>query len=146
MPLTRRQLVQLLAGGTLASLLVACQAPGPTAPGAAAAAAPTAVNPLIKPRATGADLTAVLASSEVAQGRNRFALGLIDARNQPIVSGDVSIEFFKLAANGSAEKRSDGAPVFRSVGGASKGIWVTPATFNETGQWGAQVTLATPDA
>ena len=64
------------------------------------------------------------ASSELAQGRNRFALGLIDARNQPITSGNVGVEFFKLLATGSAEKRADATAVFRSVGGASKGIWV----------------------
>ena len=110
-------------------------------PPAAPTAAATAVNPLVKPRATGAELTAVQASSELAQGRNRFALGLIDARNQPITSGNVGVEFFKLLATGSAEKRADATAVFRSVGGASKGIWVTPAAFPETGQWGAQVTL-----
>jgi hypothetical protein len=146
MPLSRRQMTQLLVGGTLASLLAACQAPSATAPTAPPAAAPTAVNPLIKPRATGAELTAVQASTELAQGRNRFAIGLIDARNQPIVSGDVKLEFFKLGANNNAEKRSDGTAVFRSVGGASKGIWVTPATFADTGPWGAQVTLDAADS
>jgi hypothetical protein len=137
---TRRQVTQLLFGGAVASLLAACQAtatPRPAAPTAAA----TAVNPLVKPRATGAELTAVQASSELAQGRNRFALGLIDARNQPVVGGSVAIEFFKLLPNGSAEKRADATAVFRSVGGASKGIWTTPASFPEVGQWGAQVTL-----
>jgi hypothetical protein len=146
MPLTRRQATQLLVGGTLASLVAACQSPvSPPSP-AAPASAPTAVNPLIKPRATGADLTAVQASSELAQGRNRFALGLIDARNQPVVAGDVAVEFFKLLADGNAEKRADGTAVFRSVGGESKGVWVTPATFSETGQWGAQVALSAGDA
>jgi hypothetical protein len=135
MLLTRRQVTTALFGGAVASLLVACQAP------VAATPAPTAVNPLVKPRATGADLTAVQASTELAQGRNRFAVGLIDARNQPVATGNVRVEFFKLGANGTAEKRAEDAALFRSVGGASKGIWVTPATFSETGAWGAQVTL-----
>ncbi|HLZ32295.1 MAG TPA: hypothetical protein VKV73_33660 [Chloroflexota bacterium] len=140
MVLTRRQLTRVLFGGALVSLAAACQSPaGPRA--AAPAAAPTAVNPLVKPRATGAELTAVQASSEVAQGRNRFALGLIDARNQPVTGGTVGVEFFKVLASGSAEKRADATALFRSVGGASKGVWVTPATFPETGPWGAQVTL-----
>ena len=146
MLLTRRQLMLALVGGAVSSLLAACQAPSPGSTQAASQAsnpAPTAAapNPLIKPRAGGADLVAVQASSELAQGRNRFALGLIDARNQPITAGKVSVEFFKLLSNGQAEKRGDGTAVFRSVGGASKGIWVSPATFSETGQWGAQVTL-----
>jgi hypothetical protein len=146
--LTRRQLTFAVAGGAVGSLLAACQAPAPSsspAPTPAAATTAGAANPLIKPRASGADLLAVQASSELAQGRNRFALGLIDARNQPITAGSVSVEFFKLLANGQAEKRGDGTAVFRSVGGASKGIWVTPATFAETGQWGAQVTLDAGD-
>jgi hypothetical protein len=144
MPLSRRELARVLVGGAVASLLAACQGP-PGAPTTAPVAAPTAVNPLVKPRATGAELTIVQASSELAQGRNRFAVGLIDARNQPVLAGTVRLEFFKLLANGSAEKRADAAAVFRSVGGASKGIWVAPAAFPETGGWGAQVTLEAPN-
>ena len=141
MPVTRRVATRILMGGAMASLLAACQQ-AQQAPKPAAAPAPTAPNPLIKPKpAAGVDLTAVQASSEVAVGRNRFAIGLIDARNQPITSGTVGIEYFKLATNGTAEKRSDAAAVFRSVGGLSKGVWAAPANFNETGQWGAQVTL-----
>lgn len=146
MPLSRRELARVLMGGAVASLLAACQTPReatPTAPGVTAPN-PTAANPLVKPRATGAALTVVQASSELAQGRNRFALGLIDARNQPVATGNVKVELFKQLSNGTAEKRADATAVFRSVGGASKGIWVAPATFPETGQWGAQVTLETP--
>src|ERR1700738_1769831 len=113
--LTRRQVMPVVLGGAVVSLFAACKAPAASAP-PAAAVAPTAVNPLVKPRATGAELTAVQASSEVAQGRNRFALGLIDARNQPLVEGNVRVEFFKLLPNGSAEKRSDATAAFRSVG------------------------------
>jgi hypothetical protein len=140
MPLSRRELARILFASTVASFIVACQEPKP-----AATPVPTAVNPLVKPRATGAELTAVQASTELAQGRNRFAVGLIDARNQPVIAGNVRVEFFKLLTNGSAEKRADAAAVFRSVGGASKGIWVAPATFPETGSWGAQVTLEPPN-
>jgi hypothetical protein len=142
MVVSRRQFVLTLLGGAVGSLLGACQAP---ASQQAPAPAPTAANPLVKPRASGAELTAVQASTELAQGRNRFAMGLIDARNQPISTGNVKVEFFKLLANGQAEKRADGTAVFRSVGAASKGIWVTPVTFADTGQWGAQVSLDAGD-
>jgi peroxiredoxin len=99
-----------------------------------------AANPLVKPRTGGAPLTAVQASTELAQGRNRFAIGLIDANNESITTGNVNVEFFKLNGN-QAEKRADSTAVFRSVGGASKGIWVvSPANFADTGPWGAQVT------
>jgi hypothetical protein len=139
-PLTRRHLARLAFGASLASLVAACQAPAATP--TALPAAPTAPNPLIKPRANGTPLTAVQASSELAQGRNRFALGLIDERNQPVTAGHVTVQFLKLMPNGTdAQKRSDGVAAFRSVGGASKGIWVTPATFADVGPWGALVTL-----
>jgi hypothetical protein len=135
-PLSRRQLARVALGGAVLTVAAACQAPAATP-----TPAPTAPNPLVKPRATGAPLTAVQASSELAQGRNRFALGLIDERNQPVTTGKVNVEFFKLLSNGQAEKRADSPAVFRSVGGPSKGIWVTQATFAEVGQWGTQITL-----
>jgi hypothetical protein len=142
MALTRRELVRIVTGTALVSLAAACQTPSAAPPTLAPAAPPTLTNPLIKPRATpGAELTAVNASSELAVGRNRFTLGLIDAHNQAVTSGNVHVEFFKLGANSTAEKRADATAVFRSVGGASKGIWVSPVAFPEPGGWGAQVTL-----
>src|SRR5690242_9661873 len=99
MPLTRRAFSTVFFGGAAAGLLAACAAPGPIsgpATQAAPAAAPTAANALVKPRAAGAPLTAVQATSELALGRNRFAVGLIDERNQPVVAGTVTVEFFKL--------------------------------------------------
>jgi hypothetical protein len=145
MPLSRRQFAQIAFGGAVASLLAACQSSAPAAPTQAPAAAPTAANPLVKPRANGAPLTAVQASTELAVGRNRFTLGLIDQQNQPVTDGSVNVEFFKLQASGQAEKRSESPAVFRSVGGASKGIWVAPAQFADMGPWGAQVTLDSGD-
>lgn len=124
----------------MASLLAACQSQAPSA-AQTPIVAPTAANPLVKPRATGVPLTAVQASTELALGRNRFAIGLIDAANQAVTAGNVNIEFFKLQANGQAEKQAETTAVFRSVGGASKGIWVAPITFDDVGSWGAQVTL-----
>ena len=144
MPLTRRQLAQALCGSIVASLAAACSAPAPQQPASTPQAANPS-NPLIKPPATGAPLTAVQASSEIAVGRNRFAIGLIDQHNQPITSGNVNVEYFKVLANNQAEKRAESPAVFRSVGGASKGIWVAPAQFPETGSWGAQVTLEVGD-
>jgi hypothetical protein len=144
MRLTRRQLACVVFGTAVTSLVAACQAPAAT-PTQAPTAAPTAANPLVKPRASGVPLTAVQASTELAQGRNRFAVGLIDDRNQPVTTGSVNIEYFKLLSNGQAEKRADAPAIFRSVGGASKGVWVAPATFSEIGPWGAQVTLDSGD-
>ncbi len=146
MLLRRRQFAPLALGGVLTGLLAACQSPAPAATAVPTQApAPTAANPLVKPRASGAPLTAVQASTELALGRNRFAIGLIDDRNQPVVNGTVNVEFYKLQANNQAEKRAQGPAIFRSVGGASKGVWVASANFAETGPWGAQVSLDAGD-
>ncbi len=138
MSLTRRRLARLVVGavvgGGVASLLAACSA-APTQP------SPTPVNPLIKPKAEGSGMVALQASSELAVGRNRFAVGLVDGRNQPLTSGALQLEFFKLKKDGTAEKRGESPATFRSVGSPSKGLWVAPAEFNEMGQWGAQATL-----
>jgi hypothetical protein len=146
MPLSRRRAARLLLGGALTGvalpLLAACQTAAN--PATAPASQPTQANPLVKPKpVAGADLTALQASSELALGRNRFAIGLLDARNQPVTSGTVTIEFFKLKADGTGEKKSESAALFRSVGGQSKGVWVvSPVDFSETGPWGAQVSAA----
>jgi hypothetical protein len=134
-PITRRRLLSLVGGLMVVAVLEACQSsPMP-------AAAPTATNPLIKPKATsGAELTPVLASSELALGRNRFAVGLIDPQNQPITSGQVHLEFFKLNGQ-AAEKRSEADAVFRALELQNKGIWVAPTSFDVVGPWGGQVTL-----
>jgi hypothetical protein len=129
-----------LVGGA-ASLAAACQSAGAPAPKPTAAAAP---NPLVKPRGSGAELTALQASTELALGRNRFAMGLIDAQNQAITSGTAHVEFFKVQQGGTAEKRSDAPAVFRTVGGPSRGIWVVNTSFDEVGPWGAQVSLQRP--
>jgi len=141
MPLTRRELAQIAFGGAVASLVAACSAPapGPSRAPEQPTVAP-ASNPLVKPRASGVPLTAVQASTELAVGRNRFAIGLIDANNQSITTGDVKVEFFKITGT-QAEKRFESPAVFRSVGGDSRGIWVvSPIALPETGPWGAQVT------
>src|SRR5689334_1102752 len=109
MPLSRRQFSHVVFGGAAASLLVACAAP---APSAAPTAASGAASSLVKPRANGAPLTAVQASSELAVGRNRFAIGLIDDRNQPVTDGSVNLEFFKIVSSSQAEKRSESPAVF----------------------------------
>ncbi len=136
---TRRRLLSLSVGLMFVAVLDACQSPQTPA------AAPTAVNPLIKPKATtGAELTPVLASSELALGRNRFAIGLIDAQNQPVTSGQVHIEFFKIDRQ-TAEKRSEADAVFRALELQNKGIWVAPTNFDVIGPWGGQVTVTPTD-
>ena len=139
MLVNRRQAAQILFGGAVATVLAACQA------SPAAAPAPPANNPLIKPRAGTGELTPVRANSELAVGRNRFAIGLIDASNQPVTGGSVLVEFFKLGKNNASLKRGKAPAVFRSVGAPNKGIWVADATFEDAGSWNARITLSEGD-
>lgn len=136
---SRRTALAHLATWAALPLVAACQA---------TAAGPTPVaNPLIKPTArAGVPLTVVLASSELALGRNRLALGLIDERNQAITSGTVALELFKVEPQASkAQKRAETIATFRAVENLAKGTWVSAASFDETGPWGAQVTVQRPD-
>lgn len=89
----------------------------------------------------------MLATAEVALGRNRFALGLLDKKNQPVTDGQVSLGFFKVnSQSNTGEKRLDARATFRAVELVDKGIWVAPATFEEPGAWGVQVTHQSPHA
>ncbi len=132
----RRRACRLLLGGTALSLVTACQALPPRP-------SPTPDNSLVQPRAAGADLVAVQASSELAVGRNRFVVGLIDGQNQPISQGAVHLDFFKVTG-AAAQKKSGVDAVFRSVGHA-RGVWVSQAAFDEVGPWGAEVSLRSGD-
>jgi len=87
-------------------------------------------------------MTPVLATSDLALGRNRFVLGLIDAQNRPIAEGRVLVEYFKIDASaGTAQKRDEAEAEFWPIDVHFRGTWVAPATFDEAGAWGAQVTL-----
>jgi hypothetical protein len=80
----------------------------------------------------------------MAVGPNRFALGLLNASNQPITDGSVLVEFFKLGKNNQALKQAEAPGVFRTVGASSKGIWVAMTNFDTAGSWYAQITLERP--
>ncbi len=137
---TRRQLIRIGLGTTAAALLAACQGTGQSGP-TPRPVGNTPDNPLIRPTVQGTGMVALQASSELALGRNRFALGLVDERNRPLTAGTVLVEFFKVQSDGTGEKKAESPAIFRSVGGNSRGVWVAPADFKETGNWGAQVSL-----
>lgn len=84
----------------------------------------------------------VFASSETVVGANRFLVGLLDENDAPIGSADIAmhIEFYDLA-------RSETEPVFgtdmefiETIPG-QRGLYMTAATFDSAGSWGAEVTV-----
>ncbi|HKP54616.1 MAG TPA: hypothetical protein VJ183_18420 [Chloroflexia bacterium] len=85
---------------------------------------------------------AVLATSEMVVGDERFVLGLLDPKTgQPInYVPDVNIQFFKVNDDGTATKTSDATPIYRSEN-LPAGVYVSRTTFTEPGKWGAIVTI-----
>jgi hypothetical protein len=101
------------------------------------------------------EVTAVVASSELAVGENRFVVGLIDQDTEAIIGAEVAFRFFKLDGDqqtpkGEAEATAltvdksyththdDGTVEKHSAG--ETGVYVAHPTFDEAGSWGVEVT------
>lgn len=93
--------------------------------------------------AAGDAAQAVLASSEMVVGENRFVLGLLDAKSgQPIGEApDVSIQFFKVGDDGSAVAKTDKASTVYHNENLPAGVYVSRTIFDQPGKWGALVTI-----
>jgi hypothetical protein len=122
---------RLLAQGTaaLAALgLLACSTPqaAPT-PAPAAKAKPSAP-------------TLVLATSELVVGRNRFAVGIIDEANKPIVDANVVFGFYQLNGN-EGTKRAEAPATFRWVDERTRGIYTAPVELDAPGKWGLEAAV-----
>jgi hypothetical protein len=129
-------LVALLLGALLAA---ACSAgpsnEPPSVPPSSASPAPggwasqvgsTAVVPL-------------LASSELAQGKERFLFTLTDKAGQVIAdpSAAVRVRFFDLAKDPDQPAAETDAPFYWLIEG-SRGLYRAPVTFTSAGPWGAE--------
>jgi hypothetical protein len=124
-PISRRALLR--ASGALAALsLVGC---------AAQQSAPTPT-----PAAKAAGPTVILATSDLAVGPNRFAVGILDESNRPIVDAKVTFGFFQLTGN-DGTKRAESPATFRWVDQQTKGIYTAPVTFDAPGRWGVEATV-----
>ena len=84
----------------------------------------------------------VIVSSELVTGRNRFLLGLLDDNDAPI--GDpgirVSVAFYDLAES-TTEPVSQTEMDFLWAVEGERGLYVTEATFDRPGEWGAEVNM-----
>jgi hypothetical protein len=135
--LSRRTLLAL-AGGCLATgALAACQAPAaqsvPSAPQPASQPAPSP-----QPKPSGPTL--ILATSELVVGPNRFAIGIVDEANQPILDAKVTFGFFQVDG-AQATKRAEAPATFRWVEQRAKGIYTAPVTFDAPGKWGVEADI-----
>ena len=82
----------------------------------------------------------MLATSELVVGQNRFAVGIIDESNRPIVDARVTFGFFQV--NGQqATKRAETPATFRWVEQQARGIYTAPVSFDAPGHWGVEPTI-----
>jgi hypothetical protein len=128
-PVTRRNVlkagVRTLAVVALAGCQQAQSATPPTTP---------------VPAAKTAGPTLILATSELVVGPNRFAVGIVDEANRPIVDARVTFGFFQVEGQ-QATKRSEALATFRSVDQQTKGIYTAPVQFDAPGRWGVEAAV-----
>lgn len=152
MPLSRRQFLLALLGSAAAALGAACSS-GPAAAPPASPAPPTPASaaPTAAPTHHGAadlvatptgQFAAILPNSDLAVGPNRVVIALLDERNRPIKEAQTHVRFFKVLGEGKAQLRAEGEAVWRGSGLGDRGLYVTRATFDEAGAWGAEVTAS----
>lgn len=101
------------------------------------------------------EVTAIVASSELVVGENRFIVGLLDQDTEQIIGAEVEFRFFKLdgdqqTVKGEAQATAltveksyththdDGTVEKHSAG--ETGVYAAYPTFDEAGSWGVEVT------
>ena len=88
----------------------------------------------------------VFASSEVVVGKNRFLVGLLDSNDAPIGSAsiDMHIRFFDLSESETEAVFERDMEFIETIPG-ERGLYMTQATFDSAGPWGAEVSVQGPD-
>lgn len=130
----KRRLIALLVGGLVA--LAGCGGDGGSKPGA------EATGSRFGGSFADAEAYPVFASSEIVVGENRFLVGLLDSNDAPIGSEDISmhIDFFNLAESETEPVSGSDMTFIETIPG-SRGLYMTTATFDSAGEWGAEVTI-----
>lgn len=84
----------------------------------------------------------VLASSEIVVGENRFLIGVLNGEDAPIGSAqiDVAADFFLLDESSTEPVTSADFGFIETVPG-ERGLYVGHVSFDEPGDWGAEVTI-----
>jgi hypothetical protein len=135
--MTRKGFVvlSLLAASALA--VAACGGES-TKPGEPSAVSPEPFNTPYKD----AKAFPVFISSEIVVGENRFLVGLLDEHDAPIgvPAIDVHISFFDLR-EAETEPTSQQDMDFIWTVPRERGVYVTRASFDHAGEWGAEVSI-----
>jgi hypothetical protein len=88
---------------------------------------------------------AVLVSSELVVGANRFAVGLLDAQGMMVHDASVHFDYYYLdaAAPEQVETEADAYPVHTPDGHTT--LYAHERSFDKAGQWGVEVHILRPD-
>ena len=101
------------------------------------------------------EVTALVASSELAVGENRLVVGLLDQDAEEITGAEVKFRFFKLDGDQQTPKGEAEATALtvdksyththddgtvEKHGAGKTGVYVAHPTFDEAGSWGVEVT------
>lgn len=120
--------------------LTACAAALASIPLAACTPAQTTRQPAPTAEAKRSGPTLILATSELVVGHNRFAVGIVDEANRPIVDARVTFGFFQISG-AEGTKRAESPATFRWVDQQTKGIYTAPVQFDAAGRWGVEAVV-----
>lgn len=126
--ISRRTFLQASIGSVGAVVLVGCRATQPATPS----------TPTTEARRAGPTL--IQATSELVVGQNRFAVGIVDEANRPIVDAQVTFGFFQLVGQ-EGTKRAEAPATFRWVDQETRGIYTAPVQFDAAGRWGVEAAV-----
>ena len=121
----------------LAAILLSACSTAPAATPTPRAPAPTLTAPAGSPVAIQEPLTVVVAATDLAVGRNRFAFGLLDAEG-PIRTPEVRVTFYHVDGDPSKPAGQDMARFVRWPS-SKAGVYVLQAQFPAPGRWGVVV-------
>ncbi len=131
--------VSWLAMMVLSMLLLACSGEGtqtPATPEPTPAPTPSSEVKL--------ELRPIVASTDLALGDNRFVFAILDSESTPIRSPEVGVTFLYLGESKSEAKATMRAQ-FRRWPTGQEGVYTTNVAFDETGQWGIEVSVQEAD-
>ncbi len=121
----------------LAAILISACSTAPAATPTPRAIAPILTAPAGSPVAIQEPLTVVVAATDLAVGRNRFAFGLLDAEG-PIRTPEVRVTFYHVDGDPSKPAGQDMARFVRWPS-SKAGVYVVQAQFPAPGRWGVVV-------
>lgn len=141
-PRPPRRAVLALTAAALASAATAC-ASRSAVPDQGSDAAPGAAPGQGQDSGSGLRVQPVVPSTDLAVGRNRFALGVLNiARGTttpvPVPDAQLSLRFF-FPIQPQPVARDEARPEFRYVDDRQKGLYVAQVQFDQPGTWGVEV-------